>query len=145
MALIARQQLARIERLRQVIVGAEIEPDDPVDVVATGRQHQHGRLRARLAQLLQHVEARESGQHDVEDDQIEILALGAAQSGDSRRHGRELYALGRKVFDQHLGETHVVVDDQEAMVGHGPRLRYPEKVPQKAWRTKGYSNQEQNY
>ena len=29
-----RQQFAQIERLRQVIVGAELQPDDPVDVVA---------------------------------------------------------------------------------------------------------------
>ncbi len=42
----AREQLARIERLRQIVVGAEIEPDDAIDVVAARREHQHRRLRA---------------------------------------------------------------------------------------------------
>ena len=114
----ARQQLARIERLRQIIVGAEIEPDDAIDVVAAGRQHQHGRSRARLAQLLQHVESRQAGKHDVENDEVVVLALRAAQPLDSGRDARELEPFRREILDEHLGQAHVVVDDQQAMVGH---------------------------
>jgi hypothetical protein len=35
----ARHQLAGIERLGQVVIGAELEADDLVDVLAAGRQH----------------------------------------------------------------------------------------------------------
>jgi hypothetical protein len=35
----ARHQLARIEWPRHVVVGADLEPDDAVDVIALGGQH----------------------------------------------------------------------------------------------------------
>ena len=41
----ARQQLARVERLGQVVVGAELEADDLVDVVALGGEHDHRQRR----------------------------------------------------------------------------------------------------
>ena len=72
-----------------------------------------------FAQLLQHVEAGQPGQHDVENDEVVVLALRAAQALDARRHARELDALGREVLGEHLGQAHVVVDDEKAMVGHG--------------------------
>ena len=103
----------------QIVVGAQIEPDDAIDVVAARRQHQHGRLRAGLAQLLQHVEARQPRQHDVENDEVVVLALRAAQALDARRHAGELDALRGEVLDEHLGQAHVVVDDEQAMIGHG--------------------------
>src|SRR5215218_3866394 len=36
----ARDELARVERLRQVVVGADLEPDDLLDVLVARRQHQ---------------------------------------------------------------------------------------------------------
>ena len=47
MASILRAQLARIERLRQVVVGAQLEAENPVLLVASRGQHQHGHPRAR--------------------------------------------------------------------------------------------------
>jgi hypothetical protein len=32
---------------------------------------------------------------------------------------RELDALGREILDAHLREAHIVVDDEEAVIGHG--------------------------
>ena len=43
----ARDELARVERLRHVVVGADLEPDDLVDVLVARRQHQHRQV-ARL-------------------------------------------------------------------------------------------------
>ena len=43
----ARGELARRERLRHVVVGAELEPDDPVGLLAAGRQQDHGQVRRR--------------------------------------------------------------------------------------------------
>jgi len=100
-------------------MSTEVEADDSIDVVAARRQHQDRRLHAGLAKLLQHVEAGQPGQHDVQDDEVVVFALSAAQALDARGHARELDALGSEVFRQHFGQTHVVVDDEEAMVGHG--------------------------
>ena len=43
----ARSELARRERLRHVVVGAELEPDDPVRLLAPRREHDHGELGVR--------------------------------------------------------------------------------------------------
>src|SRR4051794_13154668 len=38
----ARQKLARVERFSQVVVGADLEAHDLVDVVALSREHENG-------------------------------------------------------------------------------------------------------
>src|SRR6185436_10118327 len=55
-----------------------------------------------FAKLLQHVEAGQPGQHDVQDDEVVVFALSAAQALDARGHARELDALGSEVFRQHF-------------------------------------------
>ena len=64
-----RHQLARRERLRHVVVGAELEAHDAVRLLAARRQQDHGSRAARAdrATQLQPADARE---HDVEDDQV---------------------------------------------------------------------------
>src|SRR3954471_7527215 len=47
----ARDELARVEGLRHVVVGAHLEPDDLVDVLVARREHQHRHV-ARLADAL---------------------------------------------------------------------------------------------
>jgi len=55
----AREQLTGVERLGQIIVGAELEAHDLVDVVAPCREHDHGHRRQlrRGAQPAAHLEA----------------------------------------------------------------------------------------
>ena len=64
----ARDELTGIERLRQVVVGADLEPDDLVDVLVTRRQHQDRHV-ARLANTARHLDPVDVRQHQVEDDQ----------------------------------------------------------------------------
>ena len=65
----ARDQLAGAERLGQVVVGAEPEPEDLVALLALGRQHddRDAALGAKLAADFQAVDL---GQHQVEDHQV---------------------------------------------------------------------------
>ena len=83
----ARLQLAHAERLGEVVVAADLQSDDLVELGVAGRQEQHrnARLRAQAAADLVAVDA---GQHDVEHHQIEGLGLGkrerlVAVDGDS--------------------------------------------------------------
>ena len=69
----ARDELGQLERLRHVVVCAELEADDDVDRVARGRED-HDRDAARLADLPADLVAVEPGQHEVEDDEVERLA-----------------------------------------------------------------------
>ena len=49
-------QLARLERLDDIVVGAELEARDPVDDVVAGGEHDHGHGGTGCTQHPQHVE-----------------------------------------------------------------------------------------
>ena len=80
-------ELAWRERLGHVVVGAELEADDPVGLVAAGRQQDHRQVAARAdpAHQLQPVGA---GQHDVEHDELRLLALEQTRARCRRRPPR---------------------------------------------------------
>src|SRR5205085_6494804 len=61
----ARDQLARVEGLREVVVRADLQPHDAVDVVAAGREHQHGDAGAFRAQPPENLEAVHPRHHHV--------------------------------------------------------------------------------
>src|SRR5438034_1340398 len=58
----ARHQLAQSQGLGHVVVGADLEGDDGVDLVRPRAHHDHGHGRVHLAKLAAHVEARGVGQ-----------------------------------------------------------------------------------
>ena len=64
----AGNQLARVERLRQVVVGADLEADDLVDVLVSCGQHQDRNV-GRLADATADLDPVDVGQHQVEHDQ----------------------------------------------------------------------------
>ncbi len=73
-----RDQLARAEGFGDVIVGAEFEPEDAVDLVVAGGQEQDRHLGARTDPAAG-LEPVHLGQADVEHDQIGRLARGMDQ------------------------------------------------------------------
>ena len=68
----ARDELARVERLRHVVVGADLEPDDLVDVLVARGQHQHRHVGV-LADPLADLDAVDVRQHQVEHDERRLL------------------------------------------------------------------------
>ena len=66
----ARQQLAELERLDHIVVGADLQAHDPVDRVAHGRHHDH-RHAEMLAHTAQDGDAVLAGHAQVEQDQID--------------------------------------------------------------------------
>ena len=73
----AGQQLARVEGLGQVVVGADLEADDAVDVLALGGEHDDRRAVVGGAQAPADRQAVLAGQHQVEHDQVDGLAQSA--------------------------------------------------------------------
>ncbi|KGC71300.1 hypothetical protein DP56_5938 [Burkholderia pseudomallei] len=66
----ARGQLGQVERLDQIVVGAGVQPRDPVrDLIERG-QDDDGHRRAARAQLAQEIEPTPVGQQQIEQDQI---------------------------------------------------------------------------
>ena len=132
----AAPELPDRERLRDVVVGAELEPEHLVELVVAGREHddRHGALGAQALADLEPVELRE---HDVEDDEVDGLLAEALERllAVARRHDAEAVALER--IGQKLLDGLLVVDEEDgrgichdsmmpgraAPAGGGPRLR----------------------
>ena len=73
-----RLRVADRERLRDVVVGAELEPETAVQLVVAGGEHDDRNL-ARCPQALTHLQAVKLREHDVEDDEIHSFALELLQ------------------------------------------------------------------
>ena len=108
----ARHELARVEGLRQVIVGAHLESDDAVDVFAFRRQHDDRNALARGAQATADRQAVLARQHEIEHDQMRRVALELPV--DVARVGKRghLEPLLGQVPRKQVPQPHVVVDDE---------------------------------
>ena len=84
----ARQQLVERERLHEVVVGAGVEPGDPVAHLVAGGEHEHGRAVAPLAQAPARGEPVDVRHQHVEHDHVGLRLqhrherLGAVAGGD---------------------------------------------------------------
>ena len=107
----ASQQFAGVKGLCEVIVGAKLQAEDPVDVVAFGRQHD-GRDIAHATDLLQDIEPAHTWQHDIEYDEVEVAGpqrfdtLFAAQARDDSQ------VVRLEILLEHLAQCPVVIDDK---------------------------------
>ncbi|CAM2192328.1 protein of unknown function [Paraburkholderia kururiensis] len=108
----ARHQLARIEGLGQIVVGAQFETHDAVDHVGARGEKDDRNVVARGTQLAQRGDAVLLGHHDVEHDDGRPLHFEAAfQARAVVQHGhREAVAL--QVFAHEVAHYGVVVDEQ---------------------------------
>jgi len=106
-----RDELPGIERLRHVVVGADLEPDDLVDVLVARGQHQDRDVGA-LAQAPADLDAVDVGQHQVEDDQRRLLRLGCGQCVRAVLGRAHLEARVLEV-ERHEGSDRLLVLDDE--------------------------------
>ena len=110
-------QLGGGEGLHHIVVGAQLEAQDPVGLQALGRDQDHRHV-AGAADGGQDVEAVLGGEHDVEDDQVG-LAVAQAADGLGPGHGLgDLVALHLEQAAEHAPDLGVVVDHEE--LAHRP-------------------------
>ena len=113
---------AWVERLRHVVVGAQLEPDDRVDVVGPRGQHED-RGRPAPADLATHLEPVDPRQHQVQDDEVRVVAgvererLVPVASRDHRE------ALFLEVEPEQLHDVRLVIDDEDAFHGRESTAR----------------------
>src|SRR6266851_9815667 len=107
------QHLADRERLGDVVVGAELEADDLVDLGVLGGDHDD-RHPAVLAQRAAEVEAAHARQHQVEQDQVGPRGSCAAEARGPVAGFLHGEAGRRQVVLEHLAYTLVVLHDQHA-------------------------------
>ena len=119
----AAAELPDRERLRDVVVGAELEPEHLVELVVAGGEHddRHGALRAQPLADLEPVELRE---HHVEHDQVDRLVAELPQRllAVARLDDAEAVALER-VGEELLDRVLVVDEEDRGGVWHRPMGR----------------------
>src|SRR5580700_7076466 len=75
----AREQLARTERLGDVIVGPDLQAEHYVYLVVLGAEDDHRHAIAGSTDLAADVETREIGEHQIEDDDVRMEDFEAGE------------------------------------------------------------------
>ena len=105
-------EFARIAGLGQVVVGTQLQAEDPVERFTPSRQHQHGQLRMIAAQLLEQFQATAVRQHDVQHHHVRgrLAQLGAGVAAGVT--GGDLEAFLFQPGTEQVAQFLVVVDQQ---------------------------------
>jgi hypothetical protein len=109
----ARDQFARVERLGQVVVGAHLEPDDAIDILALCGEHDDRHRLAHPAQATAHRQSVLAGQHEVEHEEVRRIALQLLVDLRRIRQRGDLEALLAEITREQVAQAHVVVDDED--------------------------------
>src|SRR5258706_5212850 len=125
----ARQQLHHLERLGQIVVGAEFQADDAVYDLAARGEHQDRRLNAALAEIAADVEAVLPRKGDVEDDQVERRARARSQRRFTVALDRDYVALRLETVAQREDEALFVFDQQNAALQFRHAAQSPAPLP----------------
>ena len=107
-----RDELLRIERLRQVVVGAQVESGHPVHGVASRGEHDH-RQRRHGAEPSEDLETVHAGHHHVQDDHCVV-----SRPEPLDIHARAVGDVDGKSFACQVGrhegaQLGVIVDDED--------------------------------
>ena len=135
----ASEELVHPERLRHVVVGAGIERRDLRGLGVTGGEH-HDRNRAPAAQALDHLDAVDAGQAEVEHDDIGMVPSREVERLFSGLGQVDVVATRPEVDAERPTDRRLVVDHEHAarldqvlrgterLVRHG-HLRQPRSPP----------------
>jgi hypothetical protein len=106
-----RGQLTHGERLRHVVVGAHAEPDQHVRLVVARGEH-HDRHRAGRLDAPADLQAVETRQHDVEDQQVGLPCLGRVHGGRSVTRCLHEEPFGAQPGGDGVDDRRIVLDHQ---------------------------------
>ena len=104
--------------LGDIVVGAYLEPDDRVDLGGL-RRHHHDRHTGAVADLPAHVDARQAGQHDVEEHKVRAAGIEDLEGLEAVAGHLDPEPLALEPDDQRLHEGLLVLDHQDGrLLGH---------------------------
>jgi hypothetical protein len=108
-----RAELADRERLRHVVVGAQVQPDDAVRLLAAGGQHQDRDFDPVGPQLPADVVPARPRQHQIENQEVRALLPDQAQAGLAVPGGQHLVGLEPEAVRQRAQQGRLVFDDED--------------------------------
>ncbi len=110
----AGEQHRELERLRDVVVGAGIQPQDDVGIGGIARQHDDRGLEAGLAHDLHGLAAIHVRKADVEQNQVKMILLGDLHTLRRRAGGQHLeFVVKDELVFQGLAKLVIIVDEQD--------------------------------
>ena len=117
-----RGEEAEVEGFRHVVVRAPAKRLTDHGAAALGGHHHHREVerRARAPHLVEHVEAADPGEHEVQQDEVGALLSKRLQRRLSVVRDEDLVAELSEVHREQLTEERLVVDDEDlrSAVGH---------------------------
>ena len=108
------QQLGEGERLDQIIVGSAVEADHPILERIARRQDEHRRVDAALPQRAENLQPIASGQHEVEQNDVETLRCDTEERSFARVLDDRLVSFTLEPLAQSAGHFLFVFHDQDA-------------------------------
>src|SRR5262249_30822274 len=109
----SRHQFANGKRFGHIVVGAELQANDFVDLLPSRRQHDDGHGGPFDLELLADVEAAEVRHHHIEQNQVWRIRKRAAQSGNAVRSGDDLVTFVFEVVAQPRDHVGLIFDNQD--------------------------------
>ena len=105
-------QLAQAERLGDVVVGAELEADDLVELRVLGGEHDDGHARLGPDDPAD-LDPGELGEHEVEQDEVRALGPEADERLAPVGRGDDAVALRLERLGERLAQCRLVVHDED--------------------------------
>jgi hypothetical protein len=112
----APDQLGHRERLRDVVVRADLQPDDTVHLRSFRGEHHDG-YGALGPQAAADLRPREARKHQVEDHDVEAVLEGCLQTGLAVLPHLDIEAFLTKRVADRVPERRLVVDDEDSRHG----------------------------
>ena len=108
----AGKQFARIKRFAEIIVSAELETENTVDVFSSGRQHDDRRHILFSAQTLEDGQTVFTRHHQVQNQHVEVFAHPKALHSFAVFADEDVEAIFAEIAAQQVSQTGVVIDNE---------------------------------
>lgn len=108
-----------VERFGQVVVRAHFKAHDAVDFFRLGREHDDGRVVVATAQPTTDGQAIFAGQHQIQHEQVEMLALPEFAHLFGVFGNENVESLLGQIPAQQIAQARIIVDDEDFSGGGG--------------------------
>jgi len=120
----ARNEFTRVERLGQVIIRAEFEAENLVNIFVAGGEHENSGRILRSAQSAADLKTIQFREHDVQHDQRGMLTRNRVERGLSIVDGLNTKTFAFKIEARQLDDGWFVIDEEDEVFHGGIRGKW---------------------
>ena len=120
----ARNKFAWVERLGQVIIRAELEAEDLINIFVAGGEHQNGGGILRSAQSAADFKTIQFREHEVQHNERRMFTRNRVERGFSIAHGLNAKTFAFEVQARQLDDGWFVIDEKDEVFHGGGRSNW---------------------